>query len=170
MPLISPVTDIARRCKAKDLAAMIACDTAYLQRFSVLLSMNNRLGRDPSSMARSRVVKILKAFELRAQESAGLYSVGDELSIADVSLVSMVQAMYRLDLALDVSPANQPAEEGVPIISRIIKACETIPAFQEQGIPKIPREARSKFFAAEFATAHGGSHGAISNITQNDGE
>lgn len=150
--LVPPVTEMAARCKVKDLAAMVACEIEPLQYMGLVASLNKQFQRDPTKAIRGFVAQRMKAFEHTASKSAGVYSVGNELSIADVQLVSIVQAVYKYGLTLDrtlFDPATKPLTTQFTTIQRIMKACELIPAFTEVGIPKVPWKLREEYFAKQ---------------------
>jgi len=130
-PLIPPVTDMTARCKVKDLAALVLCGIEPKQEVKVL----HALEQDSVAWARKFLASGMRAFEDIAKKCAGLYSVGDELSIADICLVTMVQASYKYGIIFDQSQYKSGVTR-YPTIQRIVTECEMIPSFMQAGIPK----------------------------------
>lgn len=130
-PLIPPVTDMTARCKVKDLAALVLCGIEPKQEVKVL----HALEQDPVTWARSFLARGMRAFEDIAKKCAGMYSVGDELSIADICLVTMVQASYKYGLSFD-RPHNKSGVTLHPTIQRIVTECEMIPSFKQAGVSR----------------------------------
>ena len=98
--LIPPVTDMSARLKVQDLALTIACDIQPLPTARVCSTLSY-MGFDPKVLtpeqwARQRIIYGMKKYEAMVKHSVGKYSVGDELSIADVCLVPMLQSARRL--------------------------------------------------------------------------
>ncbi|KAL9138760.1 MAG: hypothetical protein Q9175_000026 [Cornicularia normoerica] len=149
--LIPPVTHMAARCRVRDLVLLVACDIQPLQR-SRTLNFLTRIPNDPKILAlsnrsprpfndeetqreieriwiRTVMTKSLKVYEAKVKESAGKFSVGDGLSIADICLVVMVQRSGTLGMSFDESGRY-------PTIGRILKTCAGIDAFRLQGASK----------------------------------
>ena len=152
--LLHPVTDQAPRSKVMDLALLVACDLQPLlsSRFlnTLFFFSSNKTTDQPGAINRkktrefqdqlgeahrrkmrnqytSRVVsRAMRAYEGIAKQSAGKFSVGDNVSIADICIVPMIQEMRRHGL-------DQP--KSYPTIFRIVKTCEEIDAFRLQGVP-----------------------------------
>ena len=160
-PLMPPVTDMAARCKVRDLALLVAADLQPLQTLRIfnllrglpLLAKEENRFTDKSTVDGSTslfdmkflrktwiqktAVRCMKAYEAIAEKSAGRFSVGDNVSIADVCLVAMVQSLRGLHL-------DFKASLGYPTIERIKRNCENIDAFRLQGVhPWGPKEGES---------------------------
>ena len=56
-------------------------------------------------------------------ESNWKTSVGDEVPIADLFLIAMIQSVYRLSMNFD-------EKRGYPTLGRIVRTCETIDTFR----------------------------------------
>lgn len=145
MRLIPPVTNMAARCKVRDLALLVACDIQPL----LTSRVHDRLQRLTKVLAHSmstpghfeeketwtkirkfwttNVLKRMRVYEAIARESAGEFSVGDEVSIADVCLVTIVQSVHGLGMRFN-------EEWGYPTIERIVKTCEGIDGFWRHDI------------------------------------
>ena len=136
MRLIPPVTDMAARSKARDLAALIACDVQPLQSNRATQEFLRLQGREKKvQMAQRHIINGIRVYETMINGSAGRYSIGDELSIADVCLVPMVQAAYRFGLMFDKTAPSQD-DAAYPNVLRIVKECESMPAFRESRVMK----------------------------------
>ena len=156
--LIPPVSDMAVRSKVMDLALLVACDLQPSLNHRVItilegLSSNETLRGPPrrgvsftrkdeatqkhmSEVRRAYTTPVLKfamhAYERIAKQSAGKFSVGDNVSIADICLVPIIQTMNNI--------RKSRVEKEYPTISRIMEACEEIDAFRLQGVPGKPRK------------------------------
>lgn len=146
MRLIPPVTDMAARCQVRDLALFVACDFQPLQTARALqdLDFSSQRGDDHKSLKNSRLAnrgiftarligRSMRVYEKMVAQSAGSFSVGDNVSIADVCLVTRIQNLNRVR-----KPFND--EMGYPTVSRIMKSCEGIDAFRLHGVPSRSEE------------------------------
>ena len=145
MRLIPPVTDMAARCQVRDLALFVACDFQPLQTTRALQDMDfSQRSADQSSVKNSRLAvrgmytarlsgRCMRVYEKMVARSAGSFSVGDNVSIADVCLVTRIQSLGRVR-----KPFND--EMGYPTVSRIMKSCEGIDAFRLHGVPSRSEE------------------------------
>ena len=154
--LIPSVTDMVARSKVKDLALLVACDFQPLLSFRVFQNLQrfsfdeairgSRQGRlfrhdDEATQKHIRYVRkqyttpvvfmALKAYEEIAKQSAGKFSVGDNVSMADICLVPTIQSIKR---------ARKIEIQEYPTISRIMETCEGIDAFRLEGVPPKPEE------------------------------
>ena len=75
------------------------------------------------------LAKSMKIYEAIARNSVGRFSVRDQISIADLCLVPMLQSVSGLRKRFDES-------YGYPTIGRIVKTCEEIDAFRTHGSGK----------------------------------
>ena len=155
--LIPPATDMATRSKVMDLALLVACDFQPLLSYRVLwklerLSLDERIRGprrgspfsrdDEATSMHMKIVRRLytldvmstamKAYESMAKQSAGKFSVGDNVSIADICLVPMIQSIQTV--------RRYRIEKDYPTISRIMETCHGIDAFRLQGVPPRPKE------------------------------
>ena len=160
--LIPPVTDMAARSKVKDLALLVACDFQPLLGYRVLNTLRQfsydeairgpRQGRlfrqdDEATQMHLRHVRreyttpvvtmAMKAYEGIAKQSAGKFSVGDNVSIADICLVPMIQSITNV--------RKVRLGKEYPTISRIMETCKEIDAFRLQGVlPKSKEQETSQ--------------------------
>ena len=80
----------------------------------------SELGVESRGWAREVMAKGFAALEVAVGEVAGTYSVGDEVSFADVCLVPQLYNARRFELDLS----------GFPTLVRVEAACQALPAFQ----------------------------------------
>lgn len=121
--LLPPVTDMRARVKVRELAALVACDIQPLQNLRIRHQVRAVRG-DPIRYAFDVITRGLSAYEKIAKHSAGAYSVGDEVSLADVCLVPLVEGGSRVDV-----------EVGQwEVVNRIAKQCEKLEAFRKGGL------------------------------------
>lgn len=147
--LIPPVTDMAARCRVRDLALLVACDTQPLGSSRAFNDLKRLLTADaklvdtadgePPHIDVGKIFRTkkpwtflthkrtMRIYEAMAEESAGRFSVGDDVSIADVCLMSLVQQSKIFGRRYDKTT-------GFPTIERIVSACEGIDAFRHQGV------------------------------------
>ena len=150
--LIPPITDMAARSKVRDLAALVACDfqpllshriLSILRRFSLdegirgprqgsSYSYADEATRSHAQYLRrkytSPVVSLaMRAYDDIAKQSAGKFSVGDKVSIADICLVPLIRDIKNV--------RKIRLEKEYPTIARIMETCEGMDAFQLQGVP-----------------------------------
>lgn len=159
--LIPSVTDVAARSKVRDLALLVACDFQPLLSYRVLRILKRfsydegiRGPRQGSSYSfseeatRSHVYYLRRkytspivsmamvAYEAIAKQSAGKFSVGDSVSIADICLVPLIQSIKNF--------RKIRLEKEYPTIARIMETCEGMDAFQLQGVPRRSKEKEIK--------------------------
>ena len=118
--LLPPVTDMRARVKVRELAALVACDIQPPQNMRTRAHIGV-LGGDPVRYASDIITRGLSAYEKIARLSAGKYSVGDEVSLADVCLVPMLLGADRVGV-------NVGQWE---VVGRIANQCAELPAFKE---------------------------------------
>ena len=98
--LLPPLTDMKRRTQARDLAALIACDVQPPQNTRIR-GMVNDLGADGTAWAKLIIQRGLRVYEEMVKKSAGKYSVGDEITMADVCLWPKVQGGSRVGVDVE---------------------------------------------------------------------
>lgn len=119
--LLPPVTDMRPRVMARDLAHLIA---GFEQGSQPLSRVSRELpdgdaGRD--SWQALNISRCLDMYERTVKNSAKRYSLGDELSIADVCLVPLVQSGEYMGLQTDHWRS----------VDSIVAECRKIDAFRE---------------------------------------
>ena len=184
MRLIPPTTDMAARCKVRDLALLVACDLQPLQNIRVLSHLKH-ITADPKILARhdgmSRIMgdyivqrairkewirrvskRIIRVYEELAKKSAGRFSVGDDVSIADICLAALVQPFSQHGGSFDFG-------KDYETIARILKNCEAIDAFRSEGVVHHLRKQRtSQSNPAATDTSQPGSEPRSTNGSENE--
>ena len=114
------------RAKVRELCSIVACDTQPPQNLRVLKHVASFF-EDPAEKEARRlewaqryVVNGMRALEALMSASAGRYSVGDEVTLADATLVPQVYnaARFKVDMA------------PFPTVARVYAACMELEAFR----------------------------------------
>jgi maleylpyruvate isomerase len=108
------------RARARQLAEIINAGVQPFQNLGVVQHVKRDLGADEQAFARRFIAAGLAAFQAVANETAGRFCVGDQLSVADAFLVPQLYSARRFGVALD----------ALTTLTRIEAACMTLPAFQ----------------------------------------
>ena len=107
------------RAKARQLAETINSGIQPFQNLMVLKHVQEKLQADEKAWAKHWIEKGLRAFDGIAAETAGQFSVGDAVSVADVLLVPQLFGARRFGVELGEFPR----------LTRIEKSCEALEAF-----------------------------------------
>jgi len=113
--------DPFQRARARMVAEMINSGIQPLQNLSVLQRIKGELQGDDKAWAQHWIDRGLTAVETVLTGTAGVFCVGDQVSLADACLVPQLYNARRF--GLDV---NQ-----YPTALRVEQACEALPAFQK---------------------------------------
>ena len=118
-PLLPPTHEPAKRAKARQLVQIIASDTQPLINRKVADAIKD-LGGSREDWARTVTERGLRAFEGVVKETAGMYCMGDEVSVADVVLCPMMwnAEAYGVDF------------RQMPVIRGIYERCMQLDAFK----------------------------------------
>ncbi|AKT38581.1 maleylacetoacetate isomerase [Chondromyces crocatus] len=108
------------RARTRQLAEIINAGIQPFQNLGTSLHLREAFGVDDKTFSHRYIERGLAAFQAVAEETAGRYCVGDEVSMADACLVPQLYASRRF--GVDVSP--------YPTLLRIEEACMLLPAFQ----------------------------------------
>jgi len=119
-PPLFPSGKLAR-ARARQLAELVVSGIQPLQNTSVQRYVHEELGADEKAWTRHWVEKGLTALEALAVETAGRFSVGDSVSVADLCLVPEMYFARRLGVDLS----------RFPTLQRIDAACASLDAFQK---------------------------------------
>ena len=128
--------DPAARAKVRELVNIIACDVQPVTNLRIL----NRIrpaGIDATKWQQDFMTAGLRAYETLTSKYAGRFSVGDQLSLADVVLAPAIDGAVRFGVNLEQFPA----------INRLAQEYKHIEAFQKgswQNQPDTPEELRSQ--------------------------
>lgn len=108
------------RAQARQLAEMVNAGIQPLQNLSVLQHVRDHLGGDERRWAQHWIGRGLQALEVVAAKTAGRFSVGDSVNIADLCLVPQLYAARRYGLEAG----------GMGTLLRVEAECNALPAFQ----------------------------------------
>ncbi|KFY64954.1 hypothetical protein V496_02918 [Pseudogymnoascus sp. VKM F-4515 (FW-2607)] len=111
---------IRARATVRSLVAIIACDTQPVAKLRVLRNIDT-MGGDSLSYARKMIMEGLEAYEITITECAGKYSVGNELTLADVCLVPAIWGAEMFGVGL----------EELPTIKRVYDQLSGLPEVQK---------------------------------------
>ena len=118
-PPLLPREEIAR-AKVRALAQLVACDIHPLNNVSPLRYLKNELAADQAKIDAWYHHWIIEGFEaLEAMISAGRYTFGDTVTLADICLIPQVANARRLSVPL----------ERFPKIVLVDAACAKLEAF-----------------------------------------
>ncbi|XP_060589265.1 probable maleylacetoacetate isomerase 1 [Ruditapes philippinarum] len=134
-PAIVP-EDPIKKAQARALAELIAAGTQPIQNLGVLQKVSDK-PEERAEWARFWIDKGFAAYEKMVQSTAGKYSVGDDITIADVCLVPQLYNAQRFKVDMT----------KFPTITRIIDALSELPAFKaaDPGVqPDCPEELRKQ--------------------------
>jgi maleylpyruvate isomerase len=119
-PSIFPRTPLLRY-RARQLAEIVTSGIQPLQNTSTQKYVREELHGDAKIWVRHFVEKGLSALEIETARSAGTFSVGDELSVADLCLVPEMYFARRFGIDLS----------RYATLSRVDATCAALPAFQK---------------------------------------
>lgn len=108
------------RAKARQLAETVNAGIQPFQNTSTAKWVKDELKADETAWVRHWMTRGLDALERSTAEVAGRYSVGEDVSIADMCLVPQMYAAQRVGVEMS----------GWPTLVRVAKACGELPAFQ----------------------------------------
>ncbi|MFQ1688608.1 maleylacetoacetate isomerase [Aeromonas veronii] len=110
------------RARVRQIVNMIACDTHPLNNLRVLGYLEEHFRANKAQEAdwyRHWIDETFTALEQLLMTSAGVYCVGNEVTLADCMLVPQVYNARRYEMTLD----------DYPTIRRIVANCEQLQAF-----------------------------------------
>ncbi|KAG0158156.1 hypothetical protein PDIDSM_5669 [Penicillium digitatum] len=101
--LLPPISDPESRAAVRTLANMISCDIQPVTNLRILKRVGP-LGVDRAEWSTGLVEDGLRAYEVVVRKSAGKFSVGDFITIADLCLIPAVWGAQRLGVDLGQFP------------------------------------------------------------------
>ena len=134
--LLPAASDLAARTKVRVLCAVIACDVQPVTNLRIMGRVK-ALGGDAIQWNRDLMAEGLRAYETLIQESAGAYSVGDEVTLADLCLVPAVWNGQRYGVDLAKFPTIMRVFDHISKDDAVVKA-------HWQNQPDTPEELRAK--------------------------
>jgi maleylacetoacetate isomerase len=119
--------DPITRAKVRELMGVIACDTQPVTNQRIVKYIKPR-GLDEAEWQGHFMATGMRAYELLCREGAGKWSVGDEISLADVYLIAACDRArrYKIDI------------EQWPTIARIEKQMRDTEAYRAGGFRSQP--------------------------------
>ncbi|OBT63883.1 maleylacetoacetate isomerase [Pseudogymnoascus sp. 23342-1-I1] len=111
----------AARATVRTLTAIIAADVQPITNLSILNRVE-AIGGDKALWAREIMTQGLLAYEAVARESAGEFSVGDEVSLADVCLVPAVWGAERFGVDFGDMPTVRRVYEKLAAMEEVKRA------------------------------------------------
>lgn len=122
-PQLAPLLpkDVDARATARTLAQIIASDVQPVTNLRILVKIGE-LGGDRPAYAKEMMTAGLKAYEAIAKESAGKYSVGDEVSLADVCLVPAVWGAERFGVDFSELPTLKAVYDRLSALPEVQRA------------------------------------------------
>lgn len=134
--LLPPLSDPVKRAKVRELVNVIANDVQPPTNLRVLRKVKKLGGEDaPAEWAKLFMGQGLEAYDKIAEGYAGKYSVGDEVTMADVVLAPAVEAALRYNIDLD----------GLKTVKRVYEQIKDEEAFKSgdwRHQPDTPEEFR----------------------------
>lgn len=121
LPLLPPLSNKIARAQVRTLVNIIACDVQPVTNLRIL-SRVRALGGDGATWAKDFMTDGLLAYEAIASSTAGNFSVGDQVSLADVCLVPAVWGAQRWGVDLDQMPVLLRVFENMSRIEAVDKA------------------------------------------------
>lgn len=118
-PALLP-SDTMKRAQVRELVNIISNDVQPPTNLRILRRVKG-LGGDSAQWAKDVMSAGLKAYDELARGCAGMYSVGNEVTMADVVLAPAVEGALRFGVILD----------DIPTVKRIYSAIKTLDAFRK---------------------------------------
>ncbi|KAI9046291.1 maleylacetoacetate isomerase MaiA [Aspergillus affinis] len=115
--LLPPTSDPSARALVRTLSHIIACDVQPVTNLRILKRVAP-LGVDRGAWSKELIEDGFRAYEAIAEKSAGRFSVGDEVTMADVCLIPAVWGAQRVGVEL----------ERYPTIDRVARGLEEVEA------------------------------------------
>lgn len=112
--------DPFQRAQARSFAETINASVQPLQNLSVMQRLQQEHGVDSKAWSRWWIHQGLRSLESMAVKTAGMFSVGDTVSAADMLLIPQLYNARRFDTSIEVFPT----------LIRIEERCEPLEAFK----------------------------------------
>ncbi|KAJ6015166.1 Maleylacetoacetate isomerase [Penicillium herquei] len=134
-PAILP-SDPESRAQARTLASIIACDVQPVTNLKILKRVAP-FGVDRAAWSKDLIEEGLQAYEITVARSAGKFSVGDMITIADICLIPAAWGAERVGVDLERFPVTNA------IIKHLEKETAVIRAHWQNQLDT-PEELRAK--------------------------
>jgi maleylpyruvate isomerase len=122
------------RARARQLAQIVVSGIQPLQNTKVQHWVRDELHGDDLAWVQHWVARGLESLERLTLETAGRFSVGDELSFADICLVPELSFARRFQIDLATFPT----------LTAVERACQELPAFERAHADRQPDAARTR--------------------------
>lgn len=119
-PLLPPVSKPIERAKVRTLVNVVASDIQPITNRRIVKAVGD-LGGDADEWSKAHMTRGLQAYEAMAARTASAFSVGDEISLADVCLVPAVWNAEKYGVEL----------EKLPTVMRVYRAMMEMEAVQD---------------------------------------
>ncbi|KAJ6088609.1 hypothetical protein N7486_009870 [Penicillium sp. IBT 16267x] len=119
-PALLP-SDPESRAQARTLACIIACDVQPVTNLKILKRVA-LLGADRASWSKDLIEEGLRAYESTVSRSAGKFSVGDTITIADICLIPAAWGAERVGVDLGAFPVTLGIIKNLEVEEAVIKA------------------------------------------------
>lgn len=126
-PRLLPV-DRYLRARTRQLVEIVNAGIQPFQNTTTQKILREELHADDRAFARRFIERGLLSFQAVAEETAGRYCVGDEVSMADAFLVPQLYHARRFGVDF----------AALPTLARIEEACMALPAFQAAHADRQP--------------------------------
>lgn len=120
-PTLPPADAIRARAVVRTLVHVIAADTQPVTNLRIMRRVR-ALGGDADAWNRALMTDGLRAYEDLACQSAGRYSVGDSITMADVCLMPAVWNAERFGVDLGAFPVVSRIADGLREHEAVLKA------------------------------------------------
>ncbi|KAL7921431.1 Maleylacetoacetate isomerase [Trichoderma austrokoningii] len=134
--LLPPTSEPETRAVTRVLTEIIACDLQPVTNMRIMKRLRG-MGASPEQWNKEIMTEVLQAYEMTAKDSAGQFSVGDNITLADVCLLPAVWNAQRYGVDLDAFPIITRISENMSKHPAIIKA-------HWQNQPDTPEDLRAK--------------------------
>lgn len=125
--LLPPFSQPDKRAKVRTLMGIIATDIHPLTTHRVGLEMSKRFSDtksqgvdDPYGWDIYWITKGLAAYEMVCKEITGIYSVGDDITLADVCLLPQIWTAVRLDIDIGQYPTILGIYKALSLVPQIL--------------------------------------------------
>ncbi|KAL6232245.1 Maleylacetoacetate isomerase [Aspergillus navahoensis] len=111
-PLLPPHSDPQQRALVRSLASIISCDIQPVTNLRILQRVAP-FGVDRVAWSKDLIEAGFAAYEAIARDSAGRFSVGDTITMADICLIPAVWGAERAGVALEKYPTIKRVAEAL---------------------------------------------------------
>ncbi|KAJ5731672.1 Maleylacetoacetate isomerase [Penicillium malachiteum] len=119
-PALLP-SDSDSRAQARALASIIACDVQPVTNLKILKRVAP-FGVDRAAWSKDLIEEGLQAYEITVTRSAGKFSVGDMITIADICLIPAAWGAERVGVDLGKFPVTNAIVKNLEKEAAVIKA------------------------------------------------